>query len=111
MEKDSSLILIVVDDDSTISSYIPFRTKNGLDAKVLCALLKNDFYSTYIDIIGIGTIRTSLGFSKLKKLKIPRSILGEVDSITSSYEKISSLKAKIKDIENDMQNSISSLII
>ncbi|MCM1067273.1 MAG: N-6 DNA methylase [Muribaculaceae bacterium] len=91
-------------------SYVVFRTTNGLDAKVLCALLKNDFYNTYIDIYGIGTIRTSLSFTKLKKLKIPRALVGDIAPVNDAYEKITRLKEQIRNVESEMQNNISSFL-
>lgn len=92
-------------------SYVVFRTKSGLDPKVLCALLKNDFYNLYIDIYGIGTIRTSLAFSKLQKLKIPRALIGDVLPVNSAYSKIQDLKEQIKHVETEMQANISSFLL
>lgn len=91
-------------------SYVVFRTINGLDAKVLCALLKNEFYNTYIDIYGIGTIRTALSFTKLKKLKIPRALIGEIAPVNDAYEKITKLKEQIRKVESEMQNNISTFL-
>lgn len=91
-------------------SYVVFKTTNGLDARVLCALLKNDFYNTYIDIYGIGTIRTSLSFSKLQKLKIPKALIGDVAPVNEAYNKIQALREQIKRVEDEMQQSISEMI-
>lgn len=91
-------------------SYVVFRTKDGLDPKVLCALLKNDFYNLYIDIYGIGTIRTSLAYSKLQKLKIPRALIGDVLPVNTAYSKIQELKEQIKRVEAEMQSNISSFL-
>lgn len=92
-------------------SYVVFRTKEGLDPKVLCALLKNDFYNTYIDIYGMGTIRTSLAYSKLQKLKIPRSLIGDVLPVNNAYSRIQELKEQIKRVEQEMQTNISHYLI
>lgn len=92
-------------------SYVVFRTINGLDSKVLCALLKNDFYNLYIDIYGIGTIRTSLSFSKLQHLKIPKALIGEISSVNSSYNRIKQLKDEIKKVNEEMQNNISEYLL
>lgn len=92
-------------------SYVVFRTKNGLDAKVLCALLKNDFYNLYIDIYGIGTIRTALSYSKLQHLKIPKALIGEVSSLNSSYNRINELKEEIKRVNAEMQANISEYLL
>jgi type I restriction enzyme M protein len=91
-------------------SYVVFKTTNGLDARVLCVLLKNDFYNTYIDIYGIGTIRTSLSFSKLQKLKIPKALIGDVAPVNEAYNKIQALREQIKRVEDEMQQSISEMI-
>ena len=92
-------------------AYVVFRVKNGLDAKVLCALLKNELYNLYIDIYGLGSIRTSLSASKLKKIKIPKKLItGNVECIMTKYDKIDKLKAEIQSIELDMQNDISDIL-
>lgn len=91
----------------TSAAYVVFRTKNGLDPKTLCALLKNDFYNLYIDIYGIGTIRTSLGYTKLQKLKIPKSLIGSIEAVNEAYSEISRLKEEIKRVEAEMQGKIS----
>lgn len=91
-------------------SYVVFRTKNGLDPKVLCSLMKTDFYSTYIDIVGIGSIRTSLGWNKLKTLKIPRTLIGEVQAVTDTYNKVAELQKQIKESEQHMLDTLSQFI-
>lgn len=92
-------------------AYVVFRVKNGLNPKVLCALLKNELYNLYIDIYGLGSIRTSLSASKLKKIKIPKQLItGNVQSIMDKYDKIDSLKAEIQTIESDMQKDITSIL-
>ena len=92
-------------------AYVVFRVKNGLNAKVLCALLKNELYNLYIDIYGLGSIRTSLSASKLKKIKIPKQlIIGNVQSIMDKYDKIDQLKAEIQTIESNMQKDITSIL-
>lgn len=73
----------------------------------MCALLKNDFYNLYIDIYGIGTIRTSLGYTKLQKLKIPKSLIGSIEAVNEAYSEISRLKEEIKRVEAEMQGKIS----
>lgn len=92
-------------------SYVVFRTKNGLDSKVLCALLKNEFYNTYIDIYGIGTIRTSLAYSKLQRLKIPRSLIGDILPVNNAFSKIQQLKEQILRVEQEMQSNISNYLV
>ena len=92
-------------------AYVVFRTKNGLDAKVLCALFKNAFYNLYIDIIGLGSIRTSLSASKLKKILIPKSLIdSDTSFIINKYKSIDKLKAKITKENVKMQESITSIL-
>lgn len=88
-------------------SYVVFRTINGLDSKVLCALLKNEFYNLYIDIYGIGTIRTSLSYTKLQRLKIPKALIGDIRTVNDAYSKIAQLKDQIQKVETQMQSNIS----
>lgn len=99
------------DNYLTSPAYVVFKTKNGLNPKVLCALFKNNFYNLYIDIIGLGSIRTSLSATKLKKLKIPKEFInGDVSNIMQCYEEIDNLKAQIAKKNNEMQAYISTLI-
>ena len=87
-------------------SYVVLRTINGLDPKVLCALLKNEFYNLYIDIYGIGTIRTSLSYTKLQHIKIPKALIGDISPINDAYNNINQLKEQIRRIEVQMQSNI-----
>ena len=92
-------------------AYVVFQTKNGLDAKVLCALFKNSFYNLYIDIVGLSSIRTSLSASKLKKILIPKSLIEEdVSFILNKYNNIDKLRGKIKNQYTKMQSEISDLL-
>lgn len=92
-------------------AYVIFRTKRGLDSQVLCALFKNEFYSLYIDIIGISSIRTSLSATKLKRILIPKELIdGNVDSIKTKYKNIDSYKEKIKREEDAMQEDINLIL-
>lgn len=92
-------------------AYVVFRTKNGLDSKVLCALFKNDFYNLYIDILGLSSIRTSLSASKLRKILIPKSLVeGDTTPILSSYDKIDKLKEQIEAENTKMQATIQDLL-
>ena len=88
-------------------SYVVFKAINGLDPKVLCALLKNKFYNLYIDIYGIGTIRTSLSYTKLQQLKIPKALIGDIRTVNDAYSKIAQLKDQIQTVEAQMQSNIS----
>ena len=73
--------------------------------------VKNELYNLYIDIYGLGSIRTSLSASKLKKIKIPKKLItGNVECIMTKYDKIDKLKAEIQSIELDMQNDISDIL-
>ena len=93
-------------------AYVVFKTKNGLDAKVLCALFKNEFYNLYIDILGLSSIRTSLSATKLKKILIPKSMVdGDTSDILSNYEKIDELNTKIAEQNRIMQNIISEMLM
>lgn len=93
-------------------AYVVFKTKNGLDAKVLCALFKNEFYNLYIDILGLSSIRTSLSATKLKKILIPKSMVdGDTSDILSNYEKIDELNTKIAEQNRIMQNIISEKLL
>lgn len=92
-------------------AYVVFRTKNGLDPKVLCALFKNEFYSLYIDILGLSSIRTSLSASKLKQILIPKALVGDdLNFIKESYNRIQEYKDKIKEEEEKMQKDITNII-
>lgn len=92
-------------------AYVVFKTKNGLDAQVLCAILKNPFYNEYIDIFALGSIRTSLSATKLKKILIPKSLIdGDTSFIKKKYSEIDSLNAKIQKKKNEMQDSITSVL-
>ena len=92
-------------------AYVVFRTKKGLDSKVLCALFKNDFYNLYIDILGLSSIRTSLSVSKLRKILIPKSFVeGDTTPILSSYDKIDKLKEQIEAENTKMQATIQDLL-
>lgn len=93
-------------------AYVVFKTKNGLDAKVLCALFKNDFYNLYIDILGLSSIRTSLSVTKLKKIMIPKSLIdGDTSDILSRYKQIDELKSKIAEQNRLLQKKISEVLI
>ncbi|MBQ3945156.1 MAG: hypothetical protein II670_06030, partial [Alphaproteobacteria bacterium] len=93
-------------------AYVVFQTKNGLDAKVLCALFKNEFYNLYIDILGLSSIRTSLSATKLKKILIPKSMVdGDTSYILEKYEKIDELNAKIAEQNRLMQKKISEILV
>ena len=93
-------------------AYVVFKTKNGLDAKVLCALFKNEFYNLYIDILGLSSIRTSLSATKLKKILIPKSMVdGDTSYILEKYEKIDELNAKIAEQNRLMQKKISEILL
>jgi type I restriction enzyme M protein len=100
-------------DDYLISpAYVVFRTKNGLDSQVLCALFKNDFYSLYIDIIGLSSIRTSLSATKLKQILIPKSLIdGDVSFIKNKYKTINDYKEKIRNEEVKMQEDITKILV
>ena len=92
-------------------AYVVFQTKNGLDAKVLCALFKNPFYNLYIDIIGLSSIRTSLSASKLKKILIPKLLIEQdVSFILNKYDNIDKLRDKIKKQYAKMQSDISDML-
>lgn len=92
-------------------AYVVFRTKNGLDSRVLCALFKNNFYNLYIDIIGLGSIRTSLSATKLRKILIPKSLIeGDTSSILSNYNQIDKLKELITQQNIRMQQTISHIL-
>ena len=92
-------------------AYVVFRTKNGLDPQVLCAILKNPFYSEYIDIYAISSIRTSLSASKLRKILIPKQlVLGDTSFIKKKYSEIDKLNAQIQRRKNEMQDSITTIL-
>lgn len=92
-------------------AYVVFRVKNGLNPKTLCALLKNEFYNLYIDIYGLGSIRTSLSASKLKKILIPKFLVEEnMDEIMEKFSEIEILKKKISEKEKEMQDRINYLL-
>ena len=93
-------------------AYVVFRVKNGLNSQALCALLKNEFYNLYIDIYGLGSIRTSLSASKLKKILIPKFLVEEnMDEIMVTFDEIEVLKKKISEKEKQMQDKISYLLL
>lgn len=93
-------------------AYVVFQTKKGLDSQVLCALLKNNFYSLYIDIIGLSSIRTSLSATKLKQILIPKALInGDVSFIKEKYKSIDGYKEKIKKEEESMQKDISKVLV
>lgn len=92
-------------------AYIVFKTKNGLDPQVLCALLKNPFYNEYIDIYAISSIRTCLSASKLRKILIPKkTVEGDTSFIKRKYSEIDKLNAQIQKRKNEMQDSITSIL-
>lgn len=92
-------------------AYVVFKTKNGLDPQVLCAILKNPFYNEYIDIFALGSIRTSLSASKLKELLIPKALIdGDVSFIKKCYSDIDGLNSQIQKRKSEMQDSITSIL-
>jgi len=89
-------------------AYVVFRSTNGLDSKTLIALLKNKFYSLYIDILATGSIRNNFGKEYLKKILIPKSLIdGDTTNVLSKYDEIAELENKIQQKKKEMQDQIS----
>lgn len=92
-------------------AYVVFKTKNGLDKKVLTALFKHPFYRLYIDVLATGSIRNNFGGNYLKKLLIPKQIIdGSTEDILDEYETINGLNAQIRKHKEIMVNNVGKFI-
>lgn len=88
-------------------AYVVFKTKNGLDNRVLTALFKHPFYKLYIDVLATGSIRNNFGGEYLKKILIPKDLInGDTDEILSDYKDIDKLNSKIKKKKEKMIKDI-----
>lgn len=88
-------------------AYVVFKTKKGLNEKVLLSLFKHPFYQLYIDIIATGSIRNNFSAKYLKSLKIPKRIIDTTnEKIISHFEKIDALNKEIELEKKKLINEI-----
>lgn len=52
-------------------AYVVFETANKLNPIYLTELLRTKLYKKYLDVIGTGSVRTSIQFSTIKNILIP----------------------------------------
>jgi restriction endonuclease S subunit len=85
-------------EDGLVSpAYVVFRTDERLNPYFLIELLRTSFYKKYINIIGTGSVRTSISLSALGDIYIPLPNRNVQQYI---YQQCEKLRKTIKEINN-----------
>lgn len=93
------------------NAYVVFRTKNGLDSRVLLSLFKHPFYKLYIDVLATGSIRNNFSDKNLNDILIPEKIIESSSEILKSkFSKIDSLNKMVEQSKKELENEVTPFI-
>ncbi len=95
-------------------AYVVFRSESYLP-EFLVQMLKSPFCKMYIDVLSTGSIRDSLSFDLLERLKLPVLEDSQQQSIAQAIketkQKLAGMHADIESVREDIVNELHKILI